>query len=174
MKKIIAIILLIRFSVQITGVPLFFHIRQASIKKTVKKRLRRRMDTESLEQFVFYTADKTEKPEWEGDDEFRYKGEMYDVVEKRVEQGKTIIVCINDKKEALLVKQYKKAINDDIGGNSKKRSSILLKLLTSFYSPVALSDYNKFVKHSKQTWYTLVSPLFSTCGDVLTPPPQFT
>ena len=173
MKKLFAILLLISFSVQLTGYHLFFHFRQADIKRTVREKLRHHVNGQSAEQFVFLAAEESKMIQWDGKGEFRFNGEMYDVIEKRIENGKVFIRCISDKKENELVKNYKNIINDDFAGSSKKRPSLLLKLIDTFYAPLSFSTANAGVDSKKLSWFTYQSPLLFSISEVLTPPPQF-
>ena len=111
--------------------------------------------------------------QWEGDNEFRYQGEMYDVIDKKVENGKLHIRCISDKKETSLVKNYRKMSRDDFDGSSKKRSSLLLKLFSSFYTPAVNTNLENTSVPGKIDWVAYQSPLVSHPNEILTPPPQF-
>jgi len=120
---------------------------------------------------VFALNDKKEieKLVWEGDDEFRVSGEMYDVIEKKIQGEKLIIRCISDKKETALLKNYEKTNRED---NSKSRSALLVKLISSFY----LSETNNVICIDNNLALLHISfqqRIFSTHRhDVLTPPPQ--
>ena len=123
------------------------------------------------EVFVFALNDKKEieKLVWEGSDEFRLNGEMYDVIEKKIQDEKLVIRCISDKKETTLLTKYEKINHED---NSKGRSALLVKLISSFYLPgtnnVICIDNNLALLH-----ISFQQRIFSTHRhDVLTPPPQ--
>jgi len=171
-KKIFAILLLLSFSVQITGYHLFFHIKQTNIKKSARSRIRRAIEEGQVEQFVFTSAE-AQTLAWEDDKEFHFKGEMYDVIEKKEVNGNVHIRCIRDKKETELVKNYQKITKDDFSGSSKKRTSLLLKLIATFYTPVSNPGMETFAGPGKLNWAIAASPLFFSNTEVLTPPPQF-
>jgi len=175
LKKLFAILLIAGFSVQITGYHLLFYFRQADIKKSVKKRLHHNLDRENTEEFVFSLAGKkgSDMPEWEGNDEFRLNGEMYDVIEKKIENGKLFVRCISDKKETELINRYKDITKDDFGGLSKKRASLLLTLSSIFYAPVSISGYDIWSYPKQNNWFSYKCPLSFHTIEVLTPPPQF-
>jgi hypothetical protein len=172
-KKFFAILLLVSFSVQVTGYHLFFHLRQAAIKKSATNRIERALEEDLVEEFVVTPAEATTLLQWEGDKEFRYKGEMYDLVDQKAENGKIHIRCISDRKETSLVKNYRKMANDDFGGSSKKRASLLLKLIATFYTAAVnpAMEYRPFP--GKISWVAYQSRLSSAIPEILTPPPQF-
>ena len=123
-----------------------------------------------IEQFIFpLDKDLIACVEWEGENEFRLNGEMYDVIEKKVQGDKLIICCISDIKETGLLKNYEKMNKE---GNSKSKSALLLKLIGSSY----LSEINNnvFIKNVQTLPHILVqSEIVSSWRyDVPTPPPQ--
>jgi len=123
-----------------------------------------------IEQFIFpLDKDLIACVEWEGENEFRLNGEMYDVIEKKVQGDKLIICCISDKKETGLLKNYEKMNKE---GNSKSKSALLLKLIGSSY----LSEINNnvFIKNIPALPHILFqSEIVSSWHyDVPTPPPQ--
>jgi hypothetical protein len=175
LKKIFAILLLASFSVQLTGYHLYFHFMQQDIKSTVKKKIRSNIETKITEQFVFSLSETNagKLPQWEGDDEFRLNGEMYDVVDKKVENGEMIITCISDKKETELINNYKDVAGKDFGGSSKKRAALILKLVNTFYAIVENTVNNIHSPSAKTGFVNNKYPLSFSTIEVLTPPPQF-
>jgi len=86
--------------------------------------------------FVFSLNDKQgmKQLDWEGDDEFSFNGEMYDVIEKKTGNGKLIIRSIADKQETTLLNDAKDHWNQN--EKSNKVADELFQLLQSlFHSP---------------------------------------
>jgi hypothetical protein len=80
---------------------------------------------------------------WEDKDEFSYKGEMYDVIEKKTVKNQLVIRCIDDKKETSLLNEYQK--------NNKKNSSnstTIQLITTQFVLPdsYSLKQPEKIIK----------------------------
>jgi hypothetical protein len=176
LRKSIAIVLLACLTFYITGYHFYFYLRQWQIKTAVKKSLRQGMSRENTEEFVFALNEKNKDtaPEWEGDDEFRLNGEMYDVLEKRVKNGKIFVRCINDEKETSLVKKYEDISRNDFDGTSKTGTILLLKLIHTFYVTGYGSVYENMPDRSGQPFRdNYQHSLSCTIADVLTPPPQF-
>jgi hypothetical protein len=172
-KKIFAILLLVSFSVQITGYHVFFHLEQTAIKKSAGHRIQRALEEKRTNDFVFTPLEATTLLQWEGDREFRFQGVMYDLIDQKTENGKVHIRCISDNKETSLVKNYRKMTNDDFGGSSKKRAALLLKLITSFYTSAGGPCMETRGLPGKISWVAYQSPLAFNIPEILTPPPQF-
>jgi hypothetical protein len=170
LKKSFSILLLSCLLFNVAGYHIVFYIKQAEIKAEMKKTLLH-SDNEEVS-ILFFSLDDKEalaKLEWEGDDEFELNGNMYDVVEKKIQDDKLIIRCISDKKETALVKSYEKINHKD---NSNSRSVLLLKLINSSYLP----EKNNVICIDNNLALLYISfqqeIISSYRHDVLTPPPQ--
>lgn len=174
LKKAFVILLLLSFFVQITGYHLYFHYRQIDMKRAVRKRMRRKVAPSMTELIVFplESDDKETMPEWIGRYEFTFRGEMYDVLEKRIEGDKLIIRCLNDKKEKNLIDYYKNLTRKDFGEKSKKRTSLLLKLASHFCTSVADSVATAVLNSRKLKGDRQQHSLAFVTSEVPTPPPQ--
>mgnify|MGYP001550130519 FL=1 len=111
------------------------------------------------------------KLKWENDKEFHLNGNMFDVIEKRIENGKWISRCISDKQETNLVKAYEKMNQDDPA--AKNRSTVLLKLINLPFIITKMSSLSSIKERSNIFSYPSSYSISSYHGDVLTPPPQF-
>ncbi len=171
LKKIFAILLLCCLLLNIIGYHIIFCIRHSEIKAEMKRLLRLHANNEEQEVFAFSLNDKKalEKLEWESDDEFNLNGEMYDVIDKKILDGKLLIRCISDKKETALLKKYEKINNEN---NSKNKSALLLKLVSSSY--ISSTNTNAIIKNIPvATKVSFQSEIISSSHhEVLTPPPQ--
>ena len=130
--------------------------------------------SKDIEQFIFpLDKDLIAGVEWEGENEFRLNGEMYDVVEKRMEDNKMIIRCISDRKETQLIKDYEKTSKDDFNNFPSRHKSVqLLKLVCSLYvNPFANNSfyYNEPRLKHRPVYYRIIP---SISPDILIPPPK--
>jgi len=157
------------------GYHFIFHFHQSEIKREVKQAIKSNPGNENIVKFSFSVNDKEsiEKLSWEGDDEFILDGEMYDVISKKIENGKLIIHCISDKKETALIKKYEEISQNNPLTSSSKKSILLLKWLNGIYSPPGVQDFLIDQPRLKLSFQRNNSFISSTCSDVLTPPPQF-
>jgi hypothetical protein len=103
---------------------------------------------------------------WENENEFRYNGEMYDVIEKKIKGNQIVIRCIPDKKETALLNEYQK--------NNKSNSSnlTLLQLITAPYVLPVDHSMKQPEKIIKKRFINLSSSLQNTASAVLLPPPD--
>jgi hypothetical protein len=136
----------------------------------MKKTLFRKAKIEAETVLVFSLNDKyaMRRLKWEGNDEFNFDGQMYDVIEKKIGNDKLIIRCISDRKETALIKKYEK-MNDE--NNSKNKSALLLKLINVSYLPA--KNIELFISDKPiPSLYFQSDIIPSGVRDVLTPPPQ--
>ncbi|MFZ0453371.1 MAG: hypothetical protein WAM24_06425 [Ignavibacteriaceae bacterium] len=91
------------------------------------------LDKDSLEKFTFSLKEKNEKVEWEeAEKEFRYNGEMYDVVKIEVKKDSITYFCLHDNDEEILLSNFDKLVKNSTGNNSKSKN----------YNAKELSKYN--------------------------------
>ncbi len=123
-----------------------------------------------VETFVFNVKDKNalSQFEWEGDDEFSYKGEMFDVLEKHKEGNKLIIRCISDTKETSLLKDFKKANNNQ----SSPKAKLIYKLLDTHFISSTNSTCINFYREINPVKVIFNSPVNAGVKTILTPPPD--
>lgn len=60
---------------------------------------------------------------WIHSREFRYNGDMYDIVEKEETESQLIIYCINDTKEKKLEEEFEKRVHQNSSENKQKPSA---------------------------------------------------
>lgn len=108
------------------GYFLWFSILQNGIRREMKKEIVEGLAGEDLE-VVIIPAGRQSEFQWiKPGKEFRYKGEMYDVVRSRVDGQNTYYHCIRDSRE-------KKLINDFNKGHGTRKESAR-KVPVTFYS----------------------------------------
>ena len=101
---------------------------------------------------LVFASENFEKLGWEGEHEFRYNGEMFDVVEKKMDQDTLRILCIPDKKEDHLLADYQKKVEKTQGQGrmSLLKLRSLHFIFSSFCAPQAPQKLltNSFVNFS--------------------------
>lgn len=115
---------------------------------------------------LFLSKEESKQLYWEDENEFRYKGEMYDVIEKKTEGNKVLIRCVSDKKETTLLNEYQK--------NNRRNSthSTIVQLITApFVLPV---DHSLLLPQQivKNNFKDYTSSLQNIASPVLLPPPD--
>jgi hypothetical protein len=170
MKRIIVILLLSCFFLNIIGYHIIFYIRQAAIRDEMKRAIRMQKSNRYETDLIFSLNDQQGMKEliWDGDDEFSLKGEMYDVIEKRVQGDNLIIRALADKKETALVDKASDGWKEN--DKSNKIANELFQLLQTLF-------------HHSTEGPIIIKPLrFGICTSaetlpfwekrILTPPPQ--
>jgi hypothetical protein len=99
--------LLTCFSLTFAGYHLVFYLQRAALKSEMKAFLKDQKTHKDVVQINF-TEQELNQLEWEGDDEFFFEGEMYDVIQKKENGNSTTILCVADKKETALLNEYQK------------------------------------------------------------------
>lgn len=102
------------------------------LKREIKHRIIEGIDRSELVELSF-TPEEEKQLRWEHSKEFEYKGEMYDVVESKSENGKTTYWCWWDNEETSLNKQLNKllarALNDQEPSNTNSSAQFWLSLV---------------------------------------------
>jgi hypothetical protein len=126
LRKIISILLLSIIFLSELGYYFCYTLQQYQVKREVKRELLNNVASFLLEKIEL--EKNIQSIEWEEEGkEFYLAGQLYDVHKTIVENGKTILYCLNDVKEEELIKQMNNAAQP---GNHKDKS--LLKLTLSY------------------------------------------
>ena len=102
-------------------------------KLSMKQKVHSKLHDNELEVITYTGFEKQIHWEEEGD-EFFFQGEMYDLVRLGYENGKTLLYCINDKKEKELAGDYKDATHQ----NSGKKAKTSTNQITLFFDRTEL------------------------------------
>jgi hypothetical protein len=101
-QRIAAVFFLLVFLYNSVGYIAVFRLEQHRVRKEVKALLKSRIPESSLT-VIRFSPSALEELEWIEPHEFRYKGQMYDVVRRSTEaSGILVFHCINDKQEERL------------------------------------------------------------------------
>jgi hypothetical protein len=170
LKRSISISLLCCFFLNIIGFHVLFFIHQAAIKNKMEKAVRLHNGNGQRE-LVFLLSDKKALNQlcWDGDDEFSLNGEMYDVIEKKIEHNRLIIDCLADREETALFGELSDHWKQN--DNTNKIASELFQLLqTLFHNPK--TEELPLGKPFRYNIYFLLTTLPFGVKRIPTPPPQ--
>lgn len=134
----------------------------------VGQHIRQRIKDEELS-LIMVPAGKNGGISWitEGK-EFRYKGEMFDVIRIENKLNKRYLYCIKDKKEKELLANYLKTTKSKKDSDKKQK-----RVLTERYFPHEL-NINKLYFTSQVQYVTIIFSLQSNCLIIPAPPPKLT
>lgn len=169
MRKLIAILFLAAIYFTLSGYHFIFRYQLGRAKTEMKTFLRHQRQYKDVIELSF-DENELAHLEWENDHEFRYSGDMYDVIEITELPGKMVIRCISDRRETALLEQYKKAMQrTSVPGPL----SALVKLVTAQYLLTAdfpLHTPGKILKKYSSHFAAFLS---DGVQGILTPPPKF-
>jgi hypothetical protein len=105
-----------------------FKLSQWEVRKEMKRKLKLGVPEKEL-----HHINANLKVEWvEEGREFRYHGEMYDIIRTETVNDKPVFVCISDEEEESLFSQLDRIVDDELDhGNSpaKQKGNLLIKVL---------------------------------------------
>lgn len=151
----------------------FFKSQQKIIRKQVKRALVHSVDQSELVELRFSKTQLETELEWKHSKEFRYKGEMYDIVSREESADSTVFFCWWDHAETKLYKQLDQLLAAALGSNPhrKKQSELVVQFYKSlFFNTLNYNTSLPFITNST----TLLQPesLNSRFLENPTPPPQ--
>ena len=155
------------------GYYFFFTIQQHQIKESVKQQLLTAIPESSLD--VIDADANKDDIEWEEEGrEFYLHGQMYDVASIKKIEGKTLIYCLNDKKEEQLLNDLSKTVaagNDQTSNSKNGQHTIKFQ----FPDCILFSENTATIRQAvRQKHFGYTIALISITPDVNTPPPDLT
>jgi hypothetical protein len=176
-KSLITLLLLVLIVFHFNGQFVVFKVLEYRIKKEIKTKIKMGVAEEEL---IVLKIPKSleENPNKDfhriHEKEFRFKGEMYDVVKKYEKDDTTFYYCIHDKEETLLFANLGKLIKNEFGNPEKKKDiNRYTNLISSFYYK---SD-TEFLQNPFCSQFKFITPdyhLTTTALSPSTPPPELT
>ena len=165
-RKVKSIFLLLLIFTSQIGYYLVYAYQQYQVKETIKHQLVADIPEDSLELIV---AEENDSFRWEEKGkEFYQDGELYDVVKSVTTSGKTVLYCINDKKEEELIHAFSKALRS--GNNSGAKQKINFQISDSPVEPEGIILNARPASCIQYLFFD--SPIFSFSKKVNAPPPR--
>ena len=167
MKRLVSFILLFLFLFISDGVYLYFRYLQHKIHQEIKTEIRKGLEEEDLSLIIIPVNSGQEILWTKKDKEFRYKGNMYDVVRTEVRGQKIYYYCLNDVKEKQLMARYR--------STNRRRAKMLMSLKRVMGSKY-FSEKFSFKTDLYQTGILLTQyreQYHSLIPEVNSPPPKF-
>lgn len=130
-------------------------------------------DDEMIELLVFNKED-IEKNKidfrWIHEREFKYKGEMYDIVKKDEINNQLFLYCINDVKEKMLEEEFAKKIHDNSKNSKRQQIANHLNIVLSEPAQEEKINFAHFYELSFNSFYPDNYNSFQQ--DIPSPPPR--
>lgn len=173
MKKLAPILLV--FTFVLPPLVSFFWLKMElfQLKKEVKHELKMQTSKSDLVHFVWTKYQVEHELEWEDEKEFKYQGQMYDVVFKEKHSDNIEMWCWLDTKETELSQKLEQTLSDFLAQKTpSKNQKKAFKLLSSDYLFSILhlkSIIQWFVNQVKFTHYQFLLKLGDICVPTLPP-----
>lgn len=164
-RKLTSILLLTCLCCTLLGYHLVFHFQLAAVKSEMKAFLQSRKDHKDVVQLSL-SSEEFKQLYRENENEFRFKGEMYDVIETKTKGDQIIIRCIPDKKETVLLNEYQK------NNNRNSSNSTIIQLITAQFVLPADHSLKPPEKIIKKNFTDHSSSLQNIASTILAPPPD--
>ena len=171
MKRLITISFLLLLFISQIGYHFIYIFQQHEAKEEAERQLLSTLPESSLEA-IDLSANKNDIDWEEEGKEFYLHGQMYDVAKTKIVDGKTILYCLNDKKEESVLQDLSKAVNsgnDQNTDNKGGKHSIKFQLTDLF----AFTEMPTIlIQPVSQEHIGFNVPLVSTVKEIITPPPN--
>ncbi len=166
MRKVISIILLTIFIINLEGSYILFRYQQLAVQKEIKAQIRLNLPDKSLTVIVIPLSGLPGLQWIRENKEFTYQGKLFDVVRTSVSENQTRFYCINDKKESQLIKDYTKKRDQ-----TEKSKKPLQKIPNTIY---LFSGFQLDIPQGleQQLFFTQNKEYTSRISDLLSPPPK--
>ncbi|HWJ30107.1 MAG TPA: hypothetical protein VNS32_26460 [Flavisolibacter sp.] len=170
MKKTFVFVLLLCLLLTVFGYQVVFQLQITEAKSEMKQHIHSALYSKVYTDLIF-DQQQVSKIIWMEEDEFKWNGELYDVIGKEIIDDHLVIRCIQDNKETLLVNQYLKSCNNNNGAEHLPSAS-LLKLISTYFLYTSIevppSMQHRILKiYKPYSFYILANIL-----PVSTPPPK--
>ncbi|WP_460560559.1 hypothetical protein [Ferruginibacter profundus] len=172
MKKSITILILSLLFFSQIGYRFIYLIEQHQLKEQVEEQLLSVVNDDQLEKIN--VDDNLDKISWEEEGkEFYLNGQMYDVARKEMVNGKTILYCLNDKKEEQLLENMLKKERsnaDNTSGNKDGKHNMKFQV-SDFTQQIQEAVFNNKIL-PVQKFQEYATPVCTVIKEVNTPPPN--
>ena len=123
LKKSLSILLIFVFLCNITGYYIVFKINQYQIYKEVKRKIKYSVPDDQLIRICISVNDNNTLKWTKENKEFKYQGEMYDVVRSKKDAGLITYYCIHDFKETRLFANLDKQVKNQMNNDSQRKNA---------------------------------------------------
>ncbi|HET6273689.1 MAG TPA: hypothetical protein VFG32_11950 [Bacteroidota bacterium] len=171
MTRTIAIVFLVLYAYNIAGYLAVFKTMQYHVRKEIKRQIKEAVPQKDLTLITIAEGEESAL-NWIKDNEFRYMGNLFDVVRYSRQNDTTYYYCVNDTQEELLFENLDAHVKTQMNADgAAQKTADLFKSTIKDHFPQSLT----FSLYPPSGIVLITSPdLFfdSFTSDVLTPPPR--
>ncbi len=153
--KLIGISLLFSLFAPVAATFVYLQYQKKQIKREVKWNMITGIDRDELVLLTFSKEETETELRWKHSREFEYKGEMYDIVEKRVDGDQISYWCWWDHEETTLNRQLDGLLAQVMGKNPerKQQESHLTEFFKNLYFEWESVELDEFKSPDKTTFF---------------------
>jgi hypothetical protein len=175
LKKTISILLTILFLYSTVGFLAVHFFLSNYYKELGLREVKEIADADAIQILVFDKSDiQNSKIEfmWIHSDEFRYNGDMYDIVKKEENENQLILYCLNDSRETKLEKDFEREL--DTNTTNKKQNAGDNNPFNTLNSEAAgESSLNQSDVKRISFGFNYIKNYAPICTEIPSPPPKF-
>jgi hypothetical protein len=173
LKKLISILLFVSLLSPFAAIYICMKYQKILIKEEVEAKIKAGIDKGKLMLLKFSKEYSKKKLSWERDHEFEYNGQMYDIVETRVNGDTIYYLCWCDHEETEINEQVRELMARSMGNNTKDNE--FHKRLVNFLKIPYFSgtfEWNPLSESGKSMCSFFGSGYVSTYISPPSPPPR--
>jgi hypothetical protein len=175
MKSILSFTIFFTFLIKMGGYFTYLSIEREIVRERIERQIIHHLPTSDLVRIVANPANIAEI-KWERQNkEFKFKGDLYDIVSVEIKDGVKHYICIRDKEETALAAKIDALLDQEsqhlpFDANAKHFLSLLLEPLTIQASPSFVFGFffDKYPFSFPEVFLLFTSNITS----ILKPPPQ--
>jgi hypothetical protein len=168
MKKLLSFVLAFVFFYSIIGFYLNFTIERYRLKEEIKEKIISSLPENELIQLKLSSVENKKLIWMEEGKEFRYNGNMYDVVKIKRSSGITFYFCFNDEKESKILTNLEKLVKDQTD-SSPSRTTHKKHTITYFFQSLL---FTQCLTVTPVLFFDSPTRYKSVTSDILSPPPR--
>jgi len=172
LKRAIAIFLLSIFIFSLEGSYIILKIQQYQIKKEIIHQIKQGVSENDLTSIII-TPETEPQLNWKDNEEFSYKGTMYDIVHVEILDNNTKIYhCISDTQETKLIALYNKRLQKNEKNKNNRTNPVKLFQYLIKIIDLPQKEALAFLQKNKQHNFAYTKDYSSISIDTLSPPPK--
>lgn len=176
MKSLLSLFIFFTFFVKMGGYYAFLMVERENIREEIEHKIVQSIPKSALK-CIIANPENTAKIEWRrSQKEFKFEGELYDIVSVEIHNGTTYYFCINDKAETALEVKIDNLLENQadhlpFSDHSKHFLTLLLEPITIHQIPYYFFNY--FATEYKSKFPQILINLSSSILFEREKPPQF-
>ena len=175
MRRLLSIVLITAVLIEIAGFYCIYLVKQFYIKESAEISIHSNERPANELRFAFKLKNNSSEEasfRWTDDDEFTYKGMMFDVSHKEIVADSIILYCINDSDELSLIEKFKALFAGKPDNKSSGINSGILQFLTEQFIPAEKNELSFYPHQILMYAVTNSGGIVYMSYEILKPPPQ--